>query len=291
MKENDIITDVVSEVVVDVPVIKAEEHTINTTLWTTLAQEINTLVARIDAGEELEPSDVKKAQTLRKQIGEYSTAFNVAVKNAQTTYKERLAKQLELLGYDKIENYITTQRQKQTQIQNDRLTRKTEMLTKIVHEALQKTIHVQKSVIANELISVFTARFPKIKSAAVNQEITDWTSYQTVITQALTYIDAFFNEPDIPLAVTAPIYSQTIGHILAFLRTGQLEELQGLKQIFITEDLPTLVQQQQRAILTEQIKTHDDALNQITTYLSEDMTSKEKIAKIAEIIQIATVLA
>ena len=121
------------------PVLDASEYTVSGAVWEALTDEINVVVSRIEAGEELVPEDVARVRQLKNQVDSYLSAFNKAMRTAQANYKELLANQLQQLGYNKIDDYIQMQRKKQTDEQNQRLLTKQTTFNNLVAEALENT--------------------------------------------------------------------------------------------------------------------------------------------------------
>lgn len=264
------------------PVPNGKEYTVSSEIWEALKDEINVIVSRIDAGEQLSPEDVTNVRSLKKQVETYLTTFNKAMRDAQTKYKELVSQQLTDLGYDKIETYIVTQRKKQQTEQNTRLVEKQTKLRALVETQLENTIYVKQTVLANELLPAFTSRFPNVNSSAKTKEISNWGPYEAVIKTTLNMLDVFFGDDVFQGAVTLPITSATMQQLLRYVRDGQLDHLTSMREIF-AKDADYLAQQKLRAEIT----SNEVALDKINTILAESETSTdEKLASISQIIRI-----
>lgn len=267
------------------PVPNAAEYTASVEIWDALTTEINHVVSRIDAGEELTPEDVIQVRELKKQVESYLTMFNKAMRDAQSTYKNLLAKQLETLGYEKIDNYIQIQRQKQTMEQNTRLANKQAMLQQIVSNALNATTLLKTTVLAGELLPAFVSRFPKVNSSAKDKEITNWGPYEAIIQTTVNMLEVFFKDPIFTGAVTLPVTSATMQQLLKYVRDGNLEHLSVMRDIFAKDGEYLIVQK-----LKTEITTKDMALTKITKVMSEGISTDDKLREIARIIRIAETL-
>ena len=172
------------------PVPNSADYTVSAEVWSALAAEINAVSKRIDDGEELTPEDVVNVRGLKKQVESYLTLFNKAMRDAQADYKGLVARQLEQLGYGKIESYIQEQRKKQTDEQNERLAEKQQKLRELVSEKLEGTKVLKSTSLAGELLPAFVHRFPNVNSSAKTKEITNWEPYGAVIRMSMVMLDS-----------------------------------------------------------------------------------------------------
>lgn len=267
------------------PVPDAEEYTVSAEIWEALTDEINYVAGRIDAGENLTPNDVVKIKELKKQVESYLTMFNKAMRDAQSTYKELVSKQLDELGYRKIENYILEQRKKQTDEQNARLSEKQRQLRKIVEEKLEETHVLKTTAIAGELLPAFTHRFPNVNSSAKSKDISNWGPYEAVIKTSLNILDVFFGDPAFEGAALLPVTSVTMQQLLAYIRDGNLERLSAMRTVFAQDE--ELLKTQR---LKEEITTKEIAVDKIRNIMEQKGTADETIRDIARIIRIAEIL-
>lgn len=264
------------------PVPNGKDYTVSSEIWEALKDEINVVVNRIEAGEQLSPEDVTNVRSLKKQVEDYLTTFNKAMRDAQAKYKELVHQQLTDLGYDKIETYIVTQRKKQQTEQNTRLIQKRIKLRTLVETQLADTVYVKQTVLANELLPAFTSRFPNVNSSAKTKEISNWGPYEAVVKTTLNMLDVFFGDDVFKGAVTLPITSATMQQLLKYVRDGQLDHLTMMREIF-AKDGEYLAQQK----LREEITSNEIALDKINTILAESETStNEKLTAISQIIRI-----
>lgn len=268
------------------PVPNGNDYTVSAEIWEALKTEINTVVARIDAGEQLSPEDVTNVRSLKKQVETYSTTFNKAMRDAQTKYKDLVNKQLLDLGYNKIDAYILEQRKKQQDEQNTRIATKQNQLRVIVETQLANTVLVKQTALAHELLPAFVSRFPNVNSSAKTKEITNWGPYEAIVKTSLNMLDVFFHDPIFEGAITLPITSATMQQLLKYIRDGQLEHLACMREIFV-KDQGYLTQQKLRVEITSK----EIALEKITEVLAkEEKSTDQKLAEIDQILRIAQFL-
>ena len=269
------------ESLVVAPVLDASEYTVSNTVWEALTEEINAVVTRIDAGEELVPEDVSRVRQLKNQVDSYLSAFNKAMRTAQTNYKELLANQLQQLGYDKIDSYIQMKRAKQTEEQNQRLLTKQTAFNELVSVALTSTTHVKDTALATELLPALMHRFPKLNSASKNAEVVNWGPYQSVIETTMKMLDCFFADKSFEGATRLPITSATYQQLLSYVRDGNLEHLKIMRDVF-AKDTHYL----EMVTLRDEITTKDIGLSKIESLLLSDLSIDDKVANINKIMSI-----
>ena len=271
----------VREALVPAPVPDASEFTVSSRVWDTLTQEVNAVVARIDAGEELVPEDVVEVRSLVKQVESYLTMFNRAMRDAQATYKQLVAKQLESLGYGRIENYIREQREKQSREQNERIAEKQARLQEIVASALAATNVVKDTVLSENLLPAFSHRFPNINSAAKAKDVKKWEPYVAVVTSTLQMLDAFFTDPKYGEARELPITSSTMQRLLCYVKDGEMAHLVGMKDAYAQDEKMRNALRLQRRITSKA-----EGFCEIRNVLDSEMTENEKMDAIACVIDI-----
>lgn len=262
-----------------------EEYTVSAEIWEALTTEINTVVGRIDAGEVLTNEDVKKVRSLKKQVDTYLTTFNKAMRSAQDSYKQVIAKQLDDLGYNKIEVYIQKQHAAQVQEQNQRMSAKMGKLKEIIDAKIEGTAKLKETTLASELLPAFTSRFPEINSGAKNKEVSNWAPYEAVITSVVRILDAFFCQ--YPKTCQLPLMSATMRNLLQYVKDGNIEHI---------SDMPSAIKADEHLIrqweLRQEITDEGVALNKIHDILEqEELSAREKLNRIGTIIQIAALIA
>lgn len=262
-----------------------EEYTVSAEIWDALTTEINTVAGRIDAGEILTNEDVKKVRSLKKQVDTYLTTFNKAMRSAQDSYKQVIAKQLDDLGYNKIEVYIQKQHAAQVQEQNQRMSAKMGKLKEIIDAKIEGTITLKKTTLAAELLPAFTSRFPEINSGAKNKEVSNWAPYEAVITSVVRILDAFFCQ--YPKTCQLPLMSATMRNLLQYVKDGNIEHI---------SDMPSAIKADEHLIhqweLRQEITDEGVALNKIHDILEqEELSAREKLNRIGTVIQIAALIA
>lgn len=274
-----------NDLVIMAPVPSADDYTASVDLWEALTMEIDSVVARIDRGEELTPEDVVNVRSLKKQVESYLTMFNKAMRDAQVKYKDLVAKQLAALGYGKIETYIATRREKQTKEQADRQVAKQAKLKAIVESAITDTVHVKDTVLAGELLPAFTARFPIVNSGAKNSGIANWGPYEAIVKTTLQMLDVFFSDPVFDGAKTLPLPSATMAGLLAYVRDGDLGHLSVMRTVF-AKDAELLIMQKLRTAVTDK----ETALRLIAGIAASGKPVDERLRDIDRVMRVAETL-
>lgn len=247
------------------PVPAAADYSVSTDLWQRLEAEIQSVSARIEAGDQLMPDDVANVRKLKSQVDNYVTSFNKAMRDAQNEYRKMVDRRLTELGFDSIEQFVAKKKQEQSAAQNSRIAYKMDSLKAISDGLLERTKQLKNVPMAKELLPAFTARFPKVQSGAKNNDITDWKPYLAILSRTITVMDTFFCDPKYADAVLLPLYSGTIRELLAFAKDGKAEHLKNVA-IKYQED-QHLIQEEK---LKRELKTKADGLTYIRRIL-EDM--------------------
>lgn len=286
MSENAETTEVVEVRPALIPALNVDEYEVSDDLWTSLTNEINTVVTRIDNGDELTPEDVKNVRSLKKQVDEYLTSFNKAMRSAQETYKQKIAQQLGTLGYSRIETYINEQKTRESAVQNERVSAKMNKFVEIVNEVLADTTYVKDTVLAPEMVTLLYSRFPILKSAAKTSTVSDWGPYKTLVTTNLTMLDTFFGDEAFKGATQLPISSATIQQLMKYLRGGDINDLKEMRTIF-AKDAPYF----EALKLRQAVTSKQVALDMIAQIVSESSDSADvKLANISRLISVAMTL-
>lgn len=264
------------------PVPDAKKHTMSSEIWSALISEINGLAKRIKNKEELVPDDVARVRALRKQVDNYLTVFNKSLNNARDSYKRLVEKQLADIGYPFIEQYIAVQRGKQTEQWNKVIAEKQGRLHEIVLDAVNGTMFVKDTQIAGSILPAFTHRFPKVNSAAKDNEIKNWSPYQAVVSQTVMVLDVFFSDEAYKTARMLPIASATMQALLSYVRDGNIGHLTNMKGLLEKD-----AEQINMAVLRQEITTKELALKRISSIMKQELPADKKIKGIADIIRIA----
>lgn len=276
-------TTAISQVAEITPDINLAEHAISNAVWESFQAEIIAVKQRIDAGEELDPTDVKRVQSLRREVDEYVTTFSREMRATQESYKAAVLARLNDIGYATVENYILKKRTEQTAEQNLRVASKLEALTLIINTVVDKLPILSGTVLAPELVPAFLARFPKIKSAAKSNDITDWDTYGLVIQSNLALVEKFLSDDRYADVKRLPIYAKTIQQLLKYIRTGQDELFKEMK-VLIVSDQPII----DDLNLREAITTQTEALNLIKAYTQSSVDSTtETLQNISKLVALA----
>lgn len=246
------------------PVPAAADYSVSIELWQSLENEIKSVSARIEAGDELVPEDVSNVRKLKAQVDKYVTDFNKAMRDAQAGYRKMVDRRLTELGFDNIEQFIAKKRQEQTVVQDSRIAYKMECLKTISDGLLERTKKLKDMPIAKELLPAFTARFPKIQSGAKSNEVTDWKPYFAVVQHVITVMDTFFCDPKYEDAVLLPLHSGTMRELLAFAKDGKEEHLASVIVRF-KEDGPYIRNEK----LRQSLKSKADGIGRIRDILKD----------------------
>lgn len=253
------------------PMPSAADYSVSADLWERLEEEVKTVSKRIEAGEDLVPEDVDNVQKLKKQVDNYVTGFNKAIRDASASYRKLVDRKLAEIGFGTVDNFVMMKRQEQTAEQNKRTAYKMEMLKNISEQLIVRTNVLKDMPVAKELLPAFVARFPKVQSGAKSNDINDWRPYFNIMAHAVSLVDAFFTDPKYEDAVLLPVYSATVRELLAYVRDGNPEHL---------NDFDSLYEQDKQHIRVEKMKrrlnTKEDGMKEIQAILQdiEDMDSK-----------------
>ena len=258
------------------PVPTAADYSVSVDLWQQLEKEIQTVSARIEAGDDLMPDDVANVRKLKTQVERYVTDFNKAMKNDMNKYRKMVDKMLTDLGYDNIVQFVAKKRQEQSALQNNRIAYKMDSLKEISDGLLARTERLKDVPLAKELLPAFTARFPKVQSGAKNNDITDWKPYFAVMSRTINIMDTFFCDPKYEDANLLPLHSGTIRELLAFARDGKEEHLANVKVKF-KDDQKLIHEEKLKHILTS--KT--DGIERIKKLL-EDLNDTSSLSDAAK---------
>lgn len=268
------------------PNINPNNHAVENELWRTLEEEVKKVSLEIDSGAELQPKDIKKVRSLRRQVEDYVKEFNRTMRSVQQDYKEQVTERLDSLGYQAIEDYVLAQRKKQTDIQNERTSKKLKKLTDVVEQAVSETAVIKHTALGSEMLPAFLERFPTINSGAKANDIDDWEPYKQVVQTNLSHVDTFLNDTKYQAAQILPIHSQTMQQLLKYIRSGNIEQLATMKTIF-ESDREILENQ----VLKKHIQSHGDAIEMIQGMLpGEDDNKKQTLINISKIITLALTL-
>lgn len=246
------------------PIPAAADYSVSTELWERLENEIKTVSARIDKGEELIPDDVANVRKLKSQVDSYVMDFNREMRNSQDKYKRMVEARLKDLGYDHIEQFIEKKKQEQSMTQNNRIACKMDKLKKISDDLLSGTKRLKDVSMSKELLPIFTARFPKVQSGAKNNDITDWTPYSAVMSRVINILDVFFCDPKYEDAALLPISSFTIRELLAYTKDGKDNHLTNIPTMF-EKDKPLIHEEK----LKRSMKSKMDGIKHIQNILDE----------------------
>lgn len=217
------------------PVPSATDYSVSVDLWQRLENEIQTVSARIEAGDDLVPDDVKNVRALKTQVDNYVTDFNRAMRDAQSKYRKLVDARLKELGFDQIEQFVAKKKQEQSTLQNSRIKYKMDYLKEIYDKLLARTERLKDVPMSKELLPAFTARFPKVQSGAKANDINDWKPYFAVISRTIMLMDTFFRDPKYEGADLLPLHSGTIRELLAYAKDGKEEHLANV-QVKFKED-------------------------------------------------------
>lgn len=266
-----------------VPDINLNDHAISNEVWESFQAEIMSVTTQINSGVELEPEDVKRVQSLKREVDEYITSFSREMRATQASYKNAILARLNTIGYDTVETYIAKKRAEQTAEQNLRAAEKLQALTLIVNTIVAELPVLRDTVLAPELVPAFLSRFPKIKSSAKSNDITDWDVYGLVIKTNLELVEKFLNAEHFIDVRRLPIGSQVIQQILRYIRTGQDDLFRNMKELLVADQY-ILDDLNLRAMITNR----EHALTFIKEYSQNSVDSTtETLQNISKLVALA----
>lgn len=249
------------------------------TTWAAISSEITTLRERIANQEELEPQDVVKVQTLVKQVEEFGKGYSKEVNNTARRYKTFLSKKLEELGYSEISNYVANRKRELDRQTNARMADKMAKLTDIVHKELEQHPVLNSTGLKETMVNLFIGRFPKMNSGAISNEIRNWKPIESVIKTQMDKAEEVLKLN--PAMLYLPVYSQTFQTLASYLRTGDVQILATLPEVF-KGDADLL----RNVVIKQQMQTTDDLLNLIQGVMSSQEPSDDKLQQIKQLILI-----
>ena len=232
------------------PVPSASDYSVSADLWQRLEDEVIAVSNRIAAGDDLVPDDVANVQKLKKQVDNYVTGFNKAIRDASSDYRKLVDRRLAEIGFNNIEEFVHKKRQEQTAEQNKRIAYKMEMLKNISEQLIIRTKTLKDTPVAKELLPAFVARFPKVQSGAKTNAIDDWRPYFNIMAHAVSLLVAFFADPQYEDAVMLPLYSTTIRELLAYARDGNPNHLENLKEHYKEDQEYIRIEKMKQRLLT-----------------------------------------
>lgn len=258
---------------INLPSVNDSKFQIADTTWEQLRNEITTLKQRIESGEELKPNDVKNVKLLARQVRDYGVSYRRAVTQRATEYKQILDKELAVLGYNQIEDYINQKKKEQNKAIEDRLSAKLANFNQIVSEELNATKSLQHSSLGNFVANDIATRFPNLNSGSINKEIKDWEPVKAVVRTTIQNADKQFSV--YPVMEMLPSNAQGMQTLSAYLRTGDVEKINYLKDA-LRLDKPIL----QDMAIRKAVQTEEDLLGQISEVMKSDTDNTEKIKRI-----------
>lgn len=246
------------------PMPSAADYSVSAELWQRLENEIILVSDRIKAGEELVPDDVVNVQKLKKQVDNYVTGFNRAIRDASVDYRKLVDRRLTEIGFNTIDDFVKKKRQEQTAEQDKRVAYKMGMLKNIAEQLIMRTKILKDMPVAKELLPAFVARFPKVQSGAKSNDINDWRPYFNIMAHTVSLIDTFFSDPGYEDATFLPLYSSTIKELLAYARDGNPEHLEDFKSRY-EEDQKYIREEK----LRQRLQTKEDGIREISSILED----------------------
>lgn len=233
--------------------------------WEAIQTEVNKLLPAIERGDNLAPDDVKEVKKLVTLVDNASKAYNKALKQSFTAYKQMLNQKLTEIGYPTISSYIEMRRKEQQTDISNRLTAKVARFTEIVHAELDKTSIIKRTQFVGPIPSQMMTLFPKINSGAVSNEIKDWTPIETMVRTLIQYAD----EQAIEMVTILPLTSITAQTFGSFFKTGDRELLKDIKEI-LKKDQDWLINRQIALSMTNE----HTMLNMLDGILHSDEVDK-----------------
>lgn len=252
-------------------------------LWQAITEETKQIVARIEKGENLDPNDVTAVRQLKKEIDQYVSNFQKAMRDAQANYKEQVNQKLSQIGYPVIEAYVAKKRREESDRQNAILRQKGERFESLVQQAKRTCARLQAASYVHQIEAALRERYPKLCSAAEKNTIKNWDQMENSTRQSLLLVESFY--ASYPEALKLPNQSRTTQDILRYLRTADSKYLCRLKEDLVA-DQPLLAEIQLKA----SIKSKADAVERIKQVCDGDKSDAEKLTEIAKLVQLGSAL-
>lgn len=262
------------------PELQQSQYEVSDSLWTEISSEITRLRGLINSGAELQPNDVKKVQSLAKQVRDYGTIYRREITTQASNYKSLLDNELEQLGYGVIENYVNTKRTEQHNETNQRLNAKLQHFNTIVRGALANTTYLKVSSIAQFVANSLISRFPKLNSGAISKEINNWTPIESVVTNIINEAETLF--VSYPVLQQLPASSQSLRAVTKFLETGDSKVVADMNGILQKDR--NLIQQ---LALYPRVETDAMTVNEIENIIkTENIDDATRLARMQIVLNV-----
>lgn len=262
------------------PQINSAEYEVSSDMWTQLGNEITRVRGLIASGADLKPEDVQSVRNLAKQVREYGVSYRKAITGTANNYKTQLDQQLNALGYNEIEAYISMRRSQQQKEVSDRLNAKLTKFNEIVQESLASTQALKTSSIANFVANNLSHRFgAKLNSGAASQEIKNWAQVESVVHLTISKADEVLVQN--PVMASLPANANSMRTVSRYLETGDVNQITAVGEQ-LRNDQPLL----QRMVLQKRVGTDDEAIDMIQSVLNSDVSSDVKLERIKLVLDV-----
>lgn len=263
-----------------IPKLDTSKYLASQEIWTELSVETNRLGKLIDEkGSDLSPNEFKKAKELAKNVRDYVTVYRKSVTEQATAYKKRIERELSVIGYDKIDEFMKERQEESKKEISDRLNTQLGIFNNTVAAEMVKTTHVKSSALANQVSNLLLKRFPKVNSGAKNNEIKKWKPIESVIHMSITTVDSLLREQ--PVIVQLPSHSKTLRGLAAYLESGDQNQLTNVSA-WLDDDKPLI----QRLALKSRVKTADSTINEMSNVLNSTVDDTTKLNRIRMLLNV-----
>lgn len=253
----------------------------NQMIWDNLVLEINKINEIIQSGEELKPSHIKEARAIVKKIDDHTKAFNKSVKERINTYKFMIQQKLEEIGYNKIEEYVQEQKDKNAKIRNERIVVKMDKLQSIIDDVKRNYPLLEKLSVQLDYLSFFVQLFPNVTSGDKTKEINDWSPIEFLVNALFSATSSKLELMDEKVISILPPHSSFIRKITTAFRRGDTTELKNLE--VLDEYDQNIIREYKLKLL---LKDEDTVIQIIEKTLALEVPNKDKIEKIREILNV-----
>lgn len=256
-----------------------QQYMVPETMWHDIENEINELRQRIANNDDIQPEDVVQVQNLVKQVDDFGTNYTRAINKTSKEYKAYLQYKLKELKYDEITAYIAKRRAEHDKEVTARMTAKIAKLNEIINNELALHPTLAATGLKETLPNLFIGRFPKINSGAVSNEIKNWKPIESVIKTQMDKVEELLNLN--PTICFLPIYSQTFQTLARYFRSGDINILASIPEVFKTDaDLLRNI------IIKQQMSTSDDLLKLVSDVMASTVDNETKIKQIKQLLLI-----
>ena len=264
------------------PALDSSQYMADREVWNELTNETQRLGKLIDSegdGNELSPDEFKKVKELASNVREYVKKYRKSVTKQANVYKNRVEEELNAIGYDKIDNFMTERRAQHQKELSDRLSEQLGNFNQLVAAELSKTDYLKSSVLASQVSGILLKRFPKVNSGAKNNEVKKWKPIESVIHMSITSVDDVMKTQ--PIIAQLPPHSKTLRGLAVYLEAGNENQLTQVAE-WLEEDKPLI----QRLALKSRVETTEATLSEMEQVLMSNVDAETKLNRVRMLLSV-----